>query len=136
MVFTTAMLVQKIVAGVVVDRSKATGKRLVAVGGPYVTTSPMMWLKRITCSLARPKNLPCLSLCNDLASGAMPEANLSGRRAASKRSALTPVPHFQFGRPQEYSSMSLQKIPRGCPFSSNDFATSSEYIRPGPADEK
>ncbi|HWT01036.1 MAG TPA: B12-binding domain-containing radical SAM protein [Pyrinomonadaceae bacterium] len=111
MVFTSAMIVQKESLRLVVEMSKARGKRVV-VGGPYVSTSAedVPDADHIFVGEAE-TTLP--EFLSDLERGETKRFYRAGARPALD---LTPAPHFHLAELERYSAMSIQ-YSRGCPFS-------------------
>jgi radical SAM superfamily enzyme YgiQ (UPF0313 family) len=110
LVLVSAMMVQRDSLETVVARAKARGKR-VAVGGPYVSTTPdaVPDAHHVFVGEAE-ETLP--AFLSDLAAGCAAPVY----RAAERPSlALTPVADFALADRRHYSSMSIQ-YSRGCPF--------------------
>jgi radical SAM superfamily enzyme YgiQ (UPF0313 family) len=110
LVLVSAMMVQRSSLEEVVARAKARGKR-VAVGGPYVSTSPESVPDADHVFVGEAEETVPEFLA-DLATG---ETKRTYR--ASERPALTRTPVADFGLvdASHYSSMSIQ-YSRGCPF--------------------
>ncbi len=110
MVLVSAMMVQRESLASVVARAKARGKR-VAVGGPYVSTTPDAVPDADHVFIGEAEETVPEFLA-DLATGSPKPVYSANDRP---KLARTPVAEFALADRRHYSSMSIQ-YSRGCPF--------------------